>query len=157
MHLRHDLVGLEQRSTSYNPEKTRRDRTVSRRLDLGRSFVVPPSDQELIRSIIQQQLEAFQRDDAEGAFAFATPAIQAQFGTPETFMRMVKTGYAPVYRPRAVIFAELTTVEDMPAQTVMLMSENEELVQAVYLMQQQPDGNWRIHGCFLTPVMGRAD
>lgn len=157
MHLRYGVVGLEQRPPSHNPEKTRRDRTVSRRLDLGRSFVVLPTDPELIRSVIQQQLEAFQQDDAEGAFAFASPAIQAQFGTPETFMQMVKTGYVPVYRPRAVIFAALTTVEDMPAQTVMLMSENEELVQAVYLMQQQPNGNWRIHGCFLTPVSGRAD
>jgi hypothetical protein len=119
--------------------------------------MVSSAQQEIIRSVIQQQLEAFQQDDAEGAFAFASPAIQSQFGASDIFMRMVKIGYAPVYRPRAVMFTELTTLEGMPAQTVMLMSENEELVQAVYLMQQQPDGSWRIHGCFLTPVLGRAD
>jgi hypothetical protein len=111
----------------------------------------------MICAVIQQQLEAFQRDDAAGAFAFASPDIQVQFGTAETFMQMVKTGYAPVYRPRAVMFADLTRVEGMPAQTVMLMSAAEELVQAVYLMQQQPNGEWRIHGCLLTPVAGRAD
>jgi hypothetical protein len=119
--------------------------------------MVSSSDQERIRWVIQQQLEAFQQDDAEAAFAFASPAIQSQFGTSATFMRMVKTGYAPVYRPRAVMFAELTSVEAMPAQTVMLLSANEELVQAVYLMQQQPDQSWRIHGCFLRPVLGTAD
>lgn len=119
--------------------------------------MVSSAEQETIRSVIQQQLEAFQQDDAETAFAFASPAIQAQVKTSETFMHMVKIGYAPVYRPRAVMFAELTTVEGMPAQTVMLLSANEELVQAVYLMQQQPDQSWRIHGCFLTPVLGRAD
>jgi hypothetical protein len=86
--------------------------------------------------VIQQQLEAFQRDDAVGAFAFASPAIQAQFGTAELFMQMVKTGYAPVYRPRAVVFADLTIIEGMPAQAVMLMSAAAELVQATYLVQQ---------------------
>lgn len=121
---------------------------------------MPSANQDIravIQHVIQQQIEAFQQDDAAGAFGFASPDIQAQFGTPETFMRMVKTAYAPVYSPRAVMFEDLTTLEGMPAQTVMLMSANEELVQAVYLMQQQPDGDWRIHGCFLMPVSRRAD
>lgn len=111
----------------------------------------------MIRALIQRQLEAFQQDDAEAAFAFASPGIQAQFGTPENFMQMVKIGYAPVYRPRAVIFADLMIIEEMPAQIVMLMGADEELVEAVYLMQQQPEGEWRIHGCFLAPVSGQTD
>jgi hypothetical protein len=116
-----------------------------------------PADQTAIQSLIRQQLEAFQRDDAAGAFQFASPAIQAQFGTAEQFLSMVKQGYAPVYRPQAVLFRELFTLEGMPAQTVMLMSASQELVEATYLMQQQPDGTWRIHGCLLKPVAGRAD
>lgn len=116
-----------------------------------------PADQTAIQSLIQQQLEAFQRDDAEGAFQFASPAIQAQFGTAETFLQMVRQGYAPVYRPRGVLFGELLSLEGMPAQTVMLMSAHQELVEATYLMQQQSDGSWRIHGCLLKPVARRAD
>lgn len=115
-----------------------------------------PTDQTAIRSVIERQLAAFQQDDADQAFTFASPGIQAQFGTPENFMRMVKTGYAPVYRPRAVLFQEITTVEEMPAQKVMLMSADSELMMALYLMQQQQDGSWRIHGCFLVPIEGQV-
>ncbi len=115
-----------------------------------------PSDEAAIRSTIEGQLAAFQRHDAEGAFAFASPGIQAQFGTPANFLHMVQTGYAAVYRHRAVMFQEMTYVEDLPAQKVMLMDAEGYLVMALYLMQQQPDASWRIHGCFLVPVEGRT-
>lgn len=114
------------------------------------------TDRDTIRSIIEHQLQAFQQDDAAGAFAFASPAIQAQCGTPEDFMQMVRLGHAPVYRPRSVIFEDMTTIEGMPAQKVMLMSDQGELVMALYLMQQQPDSTWRIHGCLLVPIEGRT-
>lgn len=115
------------------------------------------ADQAAIQAVIQQQMAAFQQNNAAIAFSFASPAIQAQFGDPETFLRMVQIGYAPVYAPRGIIFGELTTIEGIPAQQVIVMSDREEIVQATYLMQQQADGSWRIHGCFLTPVSGRAD
>ncbi|NJO41719.1 MAG: DUF4864 domain-containing protein [Cyanobacteria bacterium CRU_2_1] len=115
-----------------------------------------PTDRAIIRSIIECQLEAFGRDDSAEAFAFASPRIQAQFGTPENFMQMVKMGYSPIYHPRAVMFQDIAFVEDMPAQKVLLMGTDGELVMALYLMQKQPDGSWRIHGCFLVPVEGNS-
>ena len=74
-----------------------------------------PADADQIRAIIQQQLAAFGQDDAATAFSFASPSIQAQFGDAETFMQMVKSGYAPVYRPQGLLFGELTCLEGMPA------------------------------------------
>lgn len=71
-------------------------------------------------------------------------------------MQMVRRGYAPVYRPRSVIFEDMTTIEGMPAQKVMLLSDQGELVLALYLMQQQPDHTWRIHGCLLVPIEGQS-
>ncbi|WP_206602953.1 DUF4864 domain-containing protein [Leptolyngbya ohadii] len=68
------------------------------------------TDRAAIRAMIERQLQAFQQDDAAGAFAFASPGIQAQCGTPENFMRMVQRGYAPVYRPRSV---EFTRFDDL--------------------------------------------
>ncbi len=115
-----------------------------------------PTDSEAIRSVIEGQLQAFQRDDAIAAFSFASPAIQEQFGSPATFMQMVKTGYRPVYRPRSILFDEITTVEGLPAQKVLLLSEADELVVALYLMQQQSNQSWRIHGCFLMPASGQT-
>ena len=39
-------------------------------------------DRSLIRSVIERQLQASQRDDAVEAFTFASPGIQQQFQTP---------------------------------------------------------------------------
>ncbi|MBD2464411.1 DUF4864 domain-containing protein [Oscillatoria sp. FACHB-1407] len=110
------------------------------------------SDRQMIRSVITQQLEAFQQDDSVGAFACASPGIQTQFDNPEKFMAMVKLNYEAVYRPRSVLFETIAEVEGYPAQKVLLMTPNGTLLRAVYLMQQQPDDSWRIHGCLLMPM-----
>lgn len=73
------------------------------------------SDRTTIRSVVEQQLQAFQKDDAAGAFAFATPGIQEQFHTAENFMHTVKIAYQAVYRPRSVLFENIASLEGMPA------------------------------------------
>src|ERR1700756_3001229 len=66
------------------------------------------ADRGAIRAVVEDQLAAFQRDDGAAAFAFASPGIQAEFGTVENFMAMVRSGYQPVYRPREVAFGDAT-------------------------------------------------
>jgi hypothetical protein len=106
----------------------------------------------IIRSIIEQQLQAFQSDNSEAAFALASPDIQAQFQTPENFMKMVKTGYSPVYRPRSVLFETITTIQGNITQSILLLSPDGNPVRAMYLLKKQPDDTWKINGCFLVPV-----
>ncbi|MFH7027329.1 MAG: DUF4864 domain-containing protein [Heteroscytonema crispum UTEX LB 1556] len=112
------------------------------------------SDRDLIAilTIIENQLQAFQNDDAKGAFAFASPGIQAQLGTPENFMDMVRTAYQAVYRPRSVLFEQITTIQGNIAQPVLLLNSDGIPVKALYLMEKQRDRTWRINGCFLIPV-----
>ena len=105
-----------------------------------------------IHQVIEQQIAAFQADNAVAAFSQAAPSIQAQFGTADNFARMVEAAYPPVYRPRSVIFENLLEVEGLPAQQVMLMDQSGQLIRATYLMQQQPVGDWKIAGCYLTPM-----
>ena len=62
------------------------------------------ADAAAIRQVVEAQLAAFQRDDGVAAFGYASPSIQEQFNNPDVFMEMVRTGYAPVYRPREVEF-----------------------------------------------------
>jgi ketosteroid isomerase-like protein len=107
------------------------------------------TNQQAIRSVITAQLDAFQADDGLQAFHYAAPVIRQQFKTVANFMGMVKTAYPAVYRPRSVIFGELTTLQGQPAQIVLLMAPSGNIVKAVYVMQQQPCGDWRIAGCFL--------
>ncbi|MEO1591197.1 MAG: DUF4864 domain-containing protein [Cyanobacteria bacterium J06632_22] len=110
------------------------------------------ADEQAIRAIITQQLQAFQTDDAPAAFALAAPAIQALFGTPATFMQMVRRSYPAVYRPRSVVFDGMTQVAEYPAQQVMLMDAQGNLIRALYIVMQQQRGSWRIAGCHLLPI-----
>ena len=47
------------------------------------------------QTLIQRQLEAFAREDAEGAYAEAAPAIKMMFSDSGAFMTMVREHYAP--------------------------------------------------------------
>lgn len=116
---------------------------------------LPPPDRVAIRTTIESQMAAFRRDDGAAAFAFATPSIQAMFGTPENFLEMVRRGYAPVYRPRSVEFAEIVGDADHPVQLVHLVGPDGEAVIAAYEMARGASG-WKINGCVLLRAPGRA-
>ena len=102
-----------------------------------------------IRGVIERQLAAFQRDDARGAFAFASPGIRRRFDTPETFMDMVRRHYAPLYRPRGVAFGALRDGPRGLLQEVRLTGPDGRVVTALYIMERQPDGSWKIDGVYL--------
>jgi hypothetical protein len=104
-------------------------------------------DTAAIRSVISHQLGAFLKDDQTAAFSDASPTIQAMFHDPDTFMRMVRTAYQPVYRASGVEFRALTTVEGRLVQQVYMVGPDGIAVLADYEMQRQPDGSWRINGC----------
>ncbi len=114
------------------------------------------ADRSSIRDVIESQLAAFQRDDGARAFSYASPSVRGQFGTPEKFMHMVRTGYAPVYRPPEVAFRGLVVAGDVPAQKVLLVGPDGVPVMAIYPMQRQADGSWKIDGCVLVGVGDKA-
>ena len=113
---------------------------------------VEEADRASIIGVIQSQMAAFQADAAGEAFSYATPGIQRMFGTPERFMAMVRAGYQPVYRPREVEFRELRDTAEGPVQSVLVVGPDGVPVMALYIMQRQTDGTWRIAGCVLTPA-----
>lgn len=110
---------------------------------------VSAADQTAIRDVIEGQVEAFRRDDGAAAFGYASPSIQGMFGTAETFMDMVRQGYRPVYRPQVFEFREIVTLQGMVTQKVHVIGPDGRPVTAFYPMTQQPDGSWRIEGCYL--------
>ena len=70
---------------------------------LSAAFAEGPASEDVaaFRQVIDNQIAAFNRDDADGAYQFASPRIKSIFPTPEIFMAMVKRGYQPVYRAKA--------------------------------------------------------
>ncbi len=102
-----------------------------------------------IEQVIRDQMTAFARDDAEAAFGFATPELRAMFGSAATFMSMVRQGYQPVYRPRSVTFGDLAEEGGQMVQEVGVIGPDGVPRIALYTMERQADGSWRIAGCRL--------
>jgi hypothetical protein len=116
---------------------------------------VSPADVNAVRAVIQAQLDAFRRDDAARAFSYAAPGIQATFGSAESFMQMVRTQYAVVYRPASVAFESLLLSEGDVVQAVRFTDANGQAWLALYPMQRAADGTWRIGGCYLQRADGK--
>ena len=117
---------------------------------ISRSEELPTAaDKAAIIAIIELQIDAFRRDNGAEAFSYASPGIQARFGNAENFMASVIQAYQPHYRPRSVQFQDLITLRGQPTQRVLLVGPDGIPVIALYSMALQPDGSWRIDGCFL--------
>ena len=106
-------------------------------------------DQVKIRQIIEDQLDAFRKDDAKRAFQHASPLIQERLGSADQFIRMVKDNYSVVYRPMSVRF--LKTEESAPAvfQFVQMSDEEGQVWLARYRMLKNVRGQWKIDACEL--------
>lgn len=114
------------------------------------------ADKAIFRQIISAQMSAFQADDGAAAFGFASPNLQAKFGSPTVFMDMVKNGYTPVYRPRSVEFRAAIDHDVGPEQQVFVIGPDGRGYLAHYMMERQPDGSWRISGCYLERVQDES-
>lgn len=73
-----------------------------------------------IEGVIGAQIEAFQADDFEQAFTYASPTIRGIFGTSDRFGAMVRNGYPMVWRPEELRFLELREVAGNLWQRVMI-------------------------------------
>ena len=111
--------------------------------------VVSPADGAEIGRVIAAQIAAFRRDDADAAFAFATPGIQEKFGDSAHFLAAVKQAYPQVYRPRSFRFLDRGTEAGRVTQRVEIVGPDGRPVTAIYDMSHEADGNWRIDGCRL--------
>ena len=104
-------------------------------------------DQSAFQAVISGQLEAFKKDDGQTAYSFAAPIVKGIFPDAEIFMTMVKRGYEPIYKNTKYVFSDLTTdTLGRPAQHVIITATNGKRYEAVYAMQKQPDGSWKIAG-----------
>lgn len=107
------------------------------------------ADASAIQSTIQRQFEAFARDDAAAAFALASAATRSYFGDAQRFMAVVKDQYQAVYRHRNAIFQPAEQVNGVTIQSVRLTDADDRVWVAVYQLEREADGQWRIVGCQL--------
>jgi hypothetical protein len=115
----------------------------------GAQNTVSAADEEEFRKAIAAQIEALRAGDAPAAFAFASPGIQAKFGSPAVFMDMVRGGYAALVDPQALSFGGVTDALGYPTQLAVVVDRQGRSWTALYAFERQPDGAWRISGCVL--------
>jgi hypothetical protein len=101
------------------------------------------------QSVIRAQEQAFGRGDAAAAYSHAAPAIQQIFPQADIFLQMVQRAYPPVYRHKSFEFGEARVAGGQIAQRVHIVDDNGEAWEALYTLEQQPDGSLKITGCSL--------
>ncbi|MEL6124994.1 MAG: DUF4864 domain-containing protein [Pseudomonadota bacterium] len=115
-------------------------------------FTAPEAraDEGAIRDVIVSQLDAFQRDDFDDAFSFASPMIKRMFRTPDRFGAMVRGGYPMVWRPSSVRFGTFEERGGVPYQSVLLEDAQGKAYVAEYEMIRV-GGDWQINGVRILP------
>ncbi|KYG97975.1 DUF4864 domain-containing protein [Bradyrhizobium sp. DOA1] len=106
-------------------------------------------DVGIAQGVIRAQEQAFARDDAAAAYSHAAPAIKEIFPAPNIFMSMVQNGYAPVYRHKSFEFGDSKIEGGWIAQRVHIVDANGDAWVALYTLEQQADGSYKITGCSL--------
>lgn len=117
---------------------------------IGNSFAITTDEENEIKFIVNQQLEAFQNDDFEKAYSFASPTIKKMFSSPEVFRKMVIGGYQAVYRPQSIKMGSVEIIKGVTTLKVYLVDPNGEFITANYMMEKQENGEWLISGCVLS-------
>jgi len=100
--------------------------------------------------VIQQQLNAFNRDDYDTAYSFASRHIQAKFSRSE-FEQMVKTGYRQIARSRRAVFDKIafSDAENRAMASVTITGLDRITITANYRMVRE-DGKWKTDGVMMT-------
>ena len=101
------------------------------------------------QNVIRAQEQALGRNDAAAAYSHAAPSIKQIFTQADIFMMMVQQAYPPVYRHKSFEFGEARAADGQIAQRVHIVDANGEAWEALYTLEQQPDGSLKITGCSL--------
>lgn len=112
------------------------------------------SDIKAIQVAVQAQLDAFAQDDGDAAFGLSSTDTRTRFGSPDNFLRVVKKHYTPIYRHVRASFSAPEIVDGAVYQMVDLTDENSRVWIAVYRMERDDAGLWKIDGCQLHETGG---
>lgn len=105
------------------------------------------ADEDAARTVITDQLESFFAGDFERAYGHASSDIKRIFPTLDRFMAMVQGGYMPVLSPGNYAFGRVETMADgRIVQEVLIRAPDGSDWTAVYYMELQPGGGWKVDG-----------
>ena len=102
---------------------------------------------EVVKEVVQQQLQAVATQDAMQAFALADTDTRTRFVTADAFLATVRERYPMMAHPSSVLFLKPRTDGTVALQKVRVADEEGGAWTLTYLLQRQQDNQWRITGC----------
>ena len=124
--------------------------------EAGGATTLPDDDWKAIKAMIAEQLAALKAGDGSKAFTYASPGIRQQFGNAGTFLDMVRTSYGALISARYTEFLEGAVIGGRVVQPLRLIGADNSVLVALYTMEREPAGGWKIGGCILAPSTVKA-
>ncbi len=109
------------------------------------------ADRNAIQLVITQQIKALASEDNAAAFAMTAPEVRRQFPGADAFAEMVRKGYEPLLRNQSTAFLEAAIIDDDVIQPMRIVVRDGTVLIALFSMERQSNGDWRVFGCQLTP------
>jgi hypothetical protein len=122
----------------------------------GATATLRDDDWTAIKALISAQLAALRAGDGTKAFGYAAPGIRRQFGNPDSFLEMVRTSYGALLVARYTEFLDGAVIGGSVIQPLRLVAPDNTVLVALYTIERQPEGGWKIAGCILAPSTVRA-
>lgn len=108
--------------------------------------IMPASaDEAAVQKVISDQIAAFQADDFDTAFTYASPNIKRLFGDADRFGQMVRNGYPMVWRPAEIEFLDAESAVGAVRQHVLIRDQEGVYYELQYDMIDGEEG-WKING-----------
>lgn len=102
-----------------------------------------------VQAVVMAQLKAFSEDDADAAFAAATPEVRKSVGDPARFLALVRGNFPMVVHPAGFAFLAPHLEKDQVLQAVALRDADDKTWLALFTLERQPDQSWRIGACIV--------
>jgi hypothetical protein len=115
----------------------------------ARADTLTGPDVQQVQQVVTAQLEAFSKEDADAAFAAATPEVRKSVGDPSRFLALVRGNYPMVYHPAGFAFLKPQVEKDQVLQAVALRDADDKTWIALFTLERQPDNSWRIGACIV--------
>jgi hypothetical protein len=116
-------------------------------LNKGDIAIAAPSEEisgDPVRSVIQKQMAAFERHDAQAAYGFITAHVKEKYPDPVNFLAHIRYDFSPLYDHTDYKFLPRSNDGDAAVQKIELRNRRGEEAEAVFRVIQQPDGLWLI-------------
>lgn len=115
----------------------------------ARADVLSGAEAQQVQAVVMAQLKAFSEEDADAAFATATPEVRQSVRDPRRFLALVQGNFPMVVHPAGFAFLAPHVEKNQVLQAVALRDADDKTWLALFTLERQPDNTWRIGACIV--------